>query len=136
MYWYHNENKLVTKRTDLIEEIGDGDIFDTVFKDIFSDIFPKEVKTDSNIIKTDTGYIIEIAFAGFRKEDIHIVEQNGNLKISGTRSNSPKAYSITKTFSLDKCLEVTDAILTDGMLTVNILKREPDTTKPRTFEVK
>ena len=42
-----------------------------------------------NIFKTKEGYCLELAVAGFKKEEIKVYTEEGNLYIEGLREDSP-----------------------------------------------
>jgi len=85
-----------------------------------------------NIIKDDNTYRIEIALAGFKKEDVDVVLAKNVLTISG---NTPKAEAdkniayrgiatrkFKRSFALSDNTEVKAAKMEDGMLVIEIQK--------------
>ena len=98
-----------------------------------------------NIIKTgDTSYIVEIAVAGFTKEDIDITLQEGSLTIEGkpveveTTSYVHKGIAsraFTRKFTLADTIEVKGADLNNGMLQVFLENIIPEAKKPRKIEI-
>lgn len=99
-----------------------------------------------NIIKeSDTIYGIQIAIAGFGKDDID-VEQDGNvLNIVGEAKTPQVSEYIHKgisnrgfrrTFTLAEYIEVKDVFLENGLLTVTLEKNIPEEKKPKKFSIK
>lgn len=100
-----------------------------------------------NIKKTgDNTYIIEVAVAGFAKQDIEIELADGKMVIKGNL-NSQDAddnflfrgianRAFTRTFALDDQIEVKDAEMFNGMLKVFLERIIPEHKKPKKIEVK
>lgn len=100
-----------------------------------------------NIKKTgDNTYVIELAVAGFAKQDIEIELADGKMLIRGkvTGDNDNANYLIkgiadrafTRTFALDDQIEVKDAEMLNGMLRVFLERIIPEHKKPKKIEVK
>lgn len=102
-----------------------------------------------NIEKTgDDAYRISMAVAGFKREELDITVENGVLVVSGSRTED--AQEKTKTylhrgiatrafeqrFQLADHVEVEDATLEHGMLSIDLVRRVPEKLKPRKIEVK
>lgn len=95
-----------------------------------------------NIIKEENGYSIELAVAGFKKNDITIQhdKKNGTLVIQGSVVNESESRTFirqgvamrkfTRTFTLNDDLEVKSAKLEDGMLTISLERVEREGEKP------
>ena len=129
--------------------------FDSVF-DHFEQMYQnKEVTQQSgnyppyNIEKTgDFTYDIQLALAGFGKKDISVKYANNELTISSNHENwaDDKKESLvhqgiskrkfTRTFTLAEDVEVKDAELKDGLLTVSLERIIPEGKKPREIKVK
>ncbi len=90
-----------------------------------------------NIVKQDDNqFNIEIALAGWAKDDLEIYEENGKLTIAGNRTDEDKEEQqefvhrgvarrkFTRVFNLAPDLEVDSADFSNGMLVINLL-REP-----------
>ena len=106
-----------------------------------------------NIIrKDDEHYFIEIAAAGFLKPDISITMENGTLTVTGgiTKEDvdgldEADGYeylhkglanrNFTRTFNLADFVEVKDASLNNGILSIHLQKIIPDAMKPKTIEI-
>lgn len=98
-----------------------------------------------NIRKTgDNTYVIEVAVAGFARQDIEIEFANDTLTIRGntTEDNSDYLFkgianrAFTRTFALNDQIEIKDATLLNGMLQVVLDRIIPDHKKPKKIEVK
>lgn len=115
----------------------------------------KRVQTNSSgyppydLIKVDEDtYEIDIALAGFSKEDINVTVDNGSLIIKGDKQSSTNDESsttvykgissrkFTRIFALGEYMEVTSAELEDGLLTIKVERIVPEDKKPKQIEVK
>lgn len=110
----------------------------------FEDFFHTPVTTypPYNLEKTETGYKIELAVAGFTKSDIKVYEENGYLAIEGRQSsNTPKNWiyhglagrGFKKSFALNGELKVEAVTLADGILTVTLAHQAK--TQQITYEI-
>jgi molecular chaperone IbpA len=100
-----------------------------------------------NIKKTgDNTYVIELAVAGFAKQDIEIELADGKMIIKGNVENADAEENFlfkgianrafTRTFALEDTVEVKDAAMMNGMLKVFLEKIIPEHKKPKKIEVK
>ena len=100
-----------------------------------------------NIKKTgDNTYVIEVAVAGFAKQDIEIELDNGKMIIKGNVQNAEEEETFlfkgianrafTRAFTLEDQIEVKDAEMFNGMLKVFLERIIPDHKKPKKIEVK
>ena len=126
--------------------------FSVGFDSIFDRFFDMDTTRDSgyppyNIRKiNEAQYVIEIALAGFSKEDIEVEVTEGNLAI---RSKEEKETdeddsfvhkgiakrSFLRSFTLSDDIIVKGADLKDGMLIINLEKVIPDEKKPRLIQI-
>ena len=101
-----------------------------------------------NILKTgDNTYKIEVAVAGFTQGEVTVSVNEGNLIITGEKSETelPKGISyeyqgisarkFIRTFTLADYVEVTDATSKDGILTVTLERQIPEAMKPKTIAI-
>jgi molecular chaperone IbpA len=98
-----------------------------------------------NIIKTgEETYEIQVAAAGFRQEEIEVEVMDGQLLIRGTQQDAREGEylhhgisnrSFLRTFQLSDYVEVREAIMKDGILTVKLEREIPEVMKPRKIEV-
>jgi len=101
-----------------------------------------------NIMKTgDYTYDIELALAGFGKEDIDVsyedsivtvksVQQTKEDEDDGTLYRGISKRHFTKSFTIADDVEVRGAELKDGLLKISLERIIPESKKPRTIEVK
>lgn len=100
-----------------------------------------------NIKKTgDNTYVIEVAVAGFAKQDIEIELNDGKMLIKGNVQSQEAEdnflfkgianRAFTRSFALDDQVEVKDAELFNGMLKVFLERIIPEHKKPKKIEVK
>jgi molecular chaperone IbpA len=100
-----------------------------------------------NIKKTgDNTYVIELAVAGFARQDIEIELDDGKMLIKGNVQDDTAnenflfkgiaARNFTRTFALEDQVEVKDAEMLNGMLKVFLERIIPEHKKPKKIEVK
>ena len=102
-----------------------------------------------NIRKTDDfKHVIEIALAGFSKDEIEVVLTDGVLEIKSSElptTDKPKddlihkgiaKRAFTRKFTLADDIEVKDAKLENGLLVIELEQIVPEHKKPRTIKVK
>jgi len=136
--------------------------YDNIF-DRFENMFDNEHFFDQggnyppyNIVKTgDYTYDIELALAGFSKDDIDVNYADSKVTIKSIHKDEkadsdnveviePKGYThrgiskrqFERTFSIADDVEVLGAELKDGLLKVSLEKIIPDSKKPRTIKIK
>jgi molecular chaperone IbpA len=98
-----------------------------------------------NIKKTDENtYVIEVAVAGFGKQDIELTLENGTLTIKGNIvSDDTNEYlfkgiadrAFTRSFTLADTVEVKNADLVNGMLKIWLERFIPESAKPKKIEI-
>lgn len=100
-----------------------------------------------NVVKHDEDHFeIEIAVAGFEKEDVTIEVDQNLLTIKGNRQKDEDttkylhrglaARDFERTFTLADYMEVGDAELTNGILRVKLTRIVPEALKPRLIAIK
>ena len=102
-----------------------------------------------NIVKyDDTHYGIEVAVAGFTKEEVTVEVDQDQLTIRGIKDRSNAdvgieylhrglaARDFEQTFTLAEYMEVHAAEVKDGMLVIEIHRIVPEALKPRQIKVK
>ena len=118
----------------------------------FDRIFDSRLPTNSNyppynIVKfTDNEYGIEVAVAGFTKDEIAVEVDQDQLTIRGQKNPSEPevtflhrglaARDFEQTFTLAEYMNVKGAEVKDGMLKIDIERIVPEALKPRTIEIK
>lgn len=121
------------------------------FDELFDEISRINHNKNSNypafdVIKTDEkNYEINLAVAGFSESEIEIISLQNILYIKGKKLQKNSQNIIhkgialrpfEKKFNLDPLMEVTEAILSQGLLNIKLFKREPDIIKPKRIEIK
>ena len=123
------------------------------FDQLFNDVerrFANSVQTNYppyNVLKHDDNtFEIEVAVAGFDREDITIEVDQDQLRIKGQRTkedDSSKyvyrglaARDFERTFTLAEHIIVGDAELTNGILRVKLTRIVPEALKPRLIAIK
>ena len=102
-----------------------------------------------NIRKTDDfRHVIEIALAGFSKDEIEVVLTDGVLVIKSADVMTDKdpneglvhkgiaKRAFTRKFTLADDIEIKDAKLKNGLLEIELEQIVPEHKKPRTIKVK
>jgi molecular chaperone IbpA len=146
---------MVTKQqyritTDTLSPLFKASIgFDNLVNEFFNE--PSFVNTSGyppyNISKAeDDVYEITLAVAGFKKSDIEIELEDGNLKITGKSDviDEGREYlykgiaerNFVRTFKLAEYVEVKDAKLEDGILRVSLFRNVPEALKPQKITIK
>ena len=123
------------------------------FDDLFDRLFDMDLESSSsyppyNISKVDdNNYIIEMALAGFNKDDIEIELADSELTVrSKKRENSSKDVnlihqgishrSFNRRFTLSEEILVKNAEMKDGMLIIKLQKFIPENKKPKLINIK
>jgi molecular chaperone IbpA len=96
-----------------------------------------------NVVQLDEdNYLIEIAVAGFKKEDLEIQLKDSILTVEGkkedTRTYSHKGISsreFTRTFTLGEYVQVNGASLEDGILAIQLQRVVPEEERPRKIDI-
>jgi len=122
--------------------------FDTLFEDLErihqsarsgNDNYPPH-----NVVKIDEEkFLIELAIAGFKKDDIDIELKDGILKIKGEIEPSDREYAykgissrkFEKSFRLSEFVVIDGADLEDGILVVYARVELPEEKRPRKIEL-
>ena len=99
-----------------------------------------------NLIQvSDDEIILELAVAGFKKDEIVMEEHEGLVTIKGEKKDSSErdyrhrgiaARSFIQNFRLYNYFKVGSAILEDGILTVKFIRDIPETAKPKIIAIK
>ena len=93
----------------------------------------------------DYNYSIEIALAGFSKDDIEVEVADGTLSVRSDKKSEPDDYSIhrgisyrrfDRKFTLADDIIVAGASLENGLLRIELERIVPEEKKPRLIEVK
>lgn len=123
--------------------------FDTLFDRIVADHQKLQKYSGKypphNIRKLDeVNYTIELAVAGFTKDEMDITYENGILTVKGTPKDRESNYlyqgiayrEFEKQFALNEEVKILGADMTNGLLVINLERVIPDHKKPRKIEIK
>ena len=98
-----------------------------------------------NIIKADENkYVVELAVAGFSKDEIDIQVQENTLTIKGEKAEKPNVSylhrgigtrSFTKEITIAETIVVHGAEFKDGILRIGLENIIPESKKPRKIEI-
>lgn len=99
-----------------------------------------------NIIKIDANrYALEIAVAGFSLNEIEVGVEGNTLTVSGTKESKAEEItylykgistrSFTRNIPLGDHIIVKDAVINNGMLTINLEREIPEAMKPRKIAI-
>jgi molecular chaperone IbpA len=109
-----------------------------------------------NVVRTGDNYVIEMALAGFKKDDIEITVKDRTLTISSKEDlvlgdekiakvnkqkdvevvhNGIASRAFTTNFALGEYIEVTEASMEDGILTIVCNNIIPDEKKPKVITI-
>jgi len=100
-----------------------------------------------NIVKySDSEYAIEVAVAGFSKDEINVEVDQDQLIVRGTQktADESKEYlhrglasrDFEQSWTLAEYMEVKDAEVKDGMLIISIQRIVPEALQPRQIVIK
>lgn len=103
-----------------------------------------------NIVKySENNYAIEVAVAGFSKEEINVSVDQDQLTIRGEKNRPNEntgqieylhrglaARDFEQSFTLAEYMEVVGAKVENGMLQIDIKRVVPEALKPRQIEIK
>ena len=99
-----------------------------------------------NILKLDESrYVVELAVAGFSKDEIEITVEDGTLTVKGDKKEKDTdvtylhrgigTRSFTKTLTVADTIEVKGAEFKDGILRIGLENIIPEHKKPRKVEI-
>ena len=106
----------------------------------------KDTYPPHNVIKqAELEYTIELAVAGFQREDLQIEVKDHVLTITGERHQRREKQEyihhgistrkFVKSYRLSEYTEVSGADLKDGILSVTLTVRLPEERKPKLIEI-
>ena len=105
-----------------------------------TNVFPRH-----NIIKVDEeDYHIELALAGYSRDDLNVELEDGVLVITGEKEDEAVEYlhkgistkKFRRTFRLNENVEVADATFVDGLLTVVLKHIVPEEKQALSIKIK
>ena len=139
-------NKMVRNNLNVPRSLFVG--FDTLFEDLERIHQSARSGTDNypphNIVKIDEEkFLIELAIAGFKEEDINVEVKDGILKVSGQMGKDERDFAFKgissrkfeKSFRLSEFVVIDGADLKDGILVVYARVELPEEKRPRKIEL-
>lgn len=98
-----------------------------------------------NLVKeTTSNYRLEIALAGYKKEDIEVYSECNKLVVEAKKTGKEEdeylhqglaKRAFTRTWSLSDDVVVGDVTFVDGLLTIKLNKIIPDHQKKKVYEI-
>ena len=93
----------------------------------------------------DENYEITLALAGFKKSELSVVVEDGNLIVKGEQAETSKSEflhkgiaerNFTRTWALADEVKVSGSKLEDGVLTISLVHEIPEDKKPIEIKIK
>jgi molecular chaperone IbpA len=119
--------------------------FDRLFDMLENSNFGGENYPPFDLIKLDDNrYRIEIAVAGFGRDDVEITSQQNQLVVRGQKTDEEGSNYVhrgianrtfERRFALADHIQVRGADLKDGMLAIELVREIPEAMKPRKIEI-
>ena len=126
--------------------------FDEMFETLKNMSGQKSSFPPYNVTKNGDDYTVEMALAGFRKDEVEVLVEDRTLTIRSDiedRNDIPDEgrsgqvihhgiaqRNFTTNFALGEYVEVVDATMADGILIIKLETHIPDEKKPKVIEVK
>lgn len=117
------------------------DLLNMLHEDVAKTTYPPY-----NILKTgESVYVIELALAGFTKEEISITQDENVLTVKGTEEKEAYGSFVHKgigtrdfyrEFALADYVEVVEAEFVDGILRIILVQEIPEEAKPKVIKIK
>ena len=125
-----------------------SNVWNDIFMIGFDKLWDKTINNTGfpfyNVSKmNDNEFEIEIALAGFSRDDIEIEEKKSSLIISGNTKDNTKEYvykgisnkSFTRTFALAEHIHVKNAHMNNGMLNIKLFREVPEEEQPKKIAI-
>jgi len=119
--------------------------FDHLFNELeFTAKHAQDHYPPHNILKTgETEYLIELAVAGFNKDELNIEFKDRTLTVMGEHESKGREYihrgistkKFKRTFRLSEHVKVHGADLKDGVLSIDLKYEVPEEMRPRKIEI-
>lgn len=120
--------------------------FDHVWSEIerLSDMADNKLYPPHNVVKhDDSTFTIELALAGYNKDDLKVEVKDGILVIVGDKSGEEREYlhrgisskKFTRTFRLSEHVVVSGADFVDGLLVIDLKVEIPEEKLPRDIPI-
>jgi molecular chaperone IbpA len=108
--------------------------FGPIFKD-FGQSAGNNYPPHNIVILSDNKFNLELAIAGFKRDEVQVTEKNGELTITADKkTEDAQTYqyrgianrSFSKTFRIAEYFEISGAKMADGILVVSFVKNAPE----------
>jgi len=120
--------------------------FDHVWNEIerLSDMADNKLYPPHNVVKhDDVNFTVELALAGYSKDDLTIEVKDGILVVTGDKSSEEREYlhrgisskKFTRTFRLSEHVVVSGADFVDGLLVIDLKVEIPKEKLPRAIPI-
>jgi len=120
--------------------------FDHVWSEIerLSDMADNKLYPPHNVVKhDDVNFTVELALAGYSKDDLTIEVKDGILVVTGDKSSEEREYlhrgisskKFTRTFRLSEHVVVSGADFVDGLLVIDLKVEIPKEKLPRAIPI-
>ena len=96
-------------------------------------------------VQGENQYAITLAVAGFEESELDIQVEKGVLRVRGKKADDDQERSFLyqgianrafeRKFNLADYIEVSDADLSNGLLTISLVKEVPEAMKPRSINI-
>ncbi len=143
MYTYNSFKTL----DDFVMNMWESTMTDSMFKNL-GNYPPYDILKET--VDNKTYYVLNMALAGFKKEDIEVIQHRDELIIRPTTDSVKKDNSELKrfvyrgishknfqrTFVMDKTLSVESITFADGILSVRMKVNVPESDIPKRLEIR
>ena len=120
--------------------------FDHVWNEIerLSDMADNKIYPPHNVVKhDDVNFTVELALAGYSKDDLTVEVKDGILVVAGDKSSEEREYlhrgisskKFTRTFRLSEHVVVSGADFVDGLLVIDLKVEIPKEKLPRAIPI-
>lgn len=121
--------------------------FDHIWNDIarLSEMSDNKLYPPHNVVKQDeTHFSVELALAGYSKEDLTVEVKDGILVVAGGKNEEAEreylhrgisAKKFTRTFRLSEHVVVDGADFKDGLLVIDLRVEIPEEKRPRIVQI-
>ena len=121
--------------------------FDHIWNDIarLSEMSDNKLYPPHNVVKQDeTHFSVELALAGYSKEDLTVEVKDGILVVTGGKNEEAEreylhrgisAKKFTRTFRLSEHVVVDGADFKDGLLVIDLRVEIPEEKRPRIVQI-
>lgn len=121
--------------------------FDHIWNDIarLSEMSDNKLYPPHNVVKQDeTHFSVELALAGYSKEDLTVEVKDGILVVTGGKNEESEreylhrgisAKKFTRTFRLSEHVVVDGADFKDGLLVIDLRVEIPEEKRPRIVQI-